>query len=80
MTKESDLLQALKQFVKTIGVPDAIICDAANAQKSKAVKHYCNDIGATLKALERNIPLEHKAELYMSEIRYLILTFYSVQT
>ena len=56
MTKEADLLQALKQFVKIIGVPDDIVCDAAKAQKSKVVKHYCNDISTTLKVLERNTP------------------------
>ena len=69
MTKESDFLQALKQFVKTIGAPDAIICDAAKAQKSKVVKHYCNDIGTTLKVLERNTPWANKAELYIGILK-----------
>ena len=56
MSKESDMLHAVKQFVKIIGVPDVIICDAAKAQKLKAVRQYCNGIGTTLKVLERNTP------------------------
>ena len=69
MTKESDVLQAVKQFAKTIGAPDAIICDAARAQKSKDVKKLCNDIGTTLGVLEENTPWANKAELYIGILK-----------
>ena len=69
MTKESDVLQAVKQFVKTIGAPDAIICDAARAQKSDKVRQFCSDDGTTLRILEENTPFANKAELYVGIIK-----------
>ena len=63
MKKENDVLHAVKQFAKAIGAPDAIICDASKAQKAQKVKQFCNDIGTTLKVLERNTPWANKAEL-----------------
>ena len=52
MTKEADVLQAVKQFAKEIGAPEALICDAAKAQTSAAMRTFCNEIGTTLRALE----------------------------
>ena len=40
MTKESDVLQAVKQLVKVIGATDAIICDAARAQTSEDTRKF----------------------------------------
>ena len=48
MLKKSDVPQALRQFTKEIGAPDAIICDLGGEQMSLEVKKYCNDIGTTL--------------------------------
>jgi hypothetical protein len=56
MTKEADMLLAIKQFAKAVGARDALICDATKAQKSKAVKRFCLDIGTALKVLEENTP------------------------
>ena len=56
MTKENQVLHAVKQFAKAVGAPDAIICDAARAQKSADVKRFCNDIGTTLRVLETDTP------------------------
>ena len=53
---QGQILQAIKQFVKAIGAPDAIIHDASRSQKSKEVRKYCNDIGTTLRVLEENTP------------------------
>ena len=69
MTTESEVLQAVKQFAKAIGVPDAIICDASGAQTSKAVRKFCSDIGTTLRVLEENTPWANKAELYIGIIK-----------
>ena len=69
MTTESDVLQAVKQFAKVIGAPDAIICDASRVQTSKAVRKFCSDIGTTLKVLEENTPWANKAELYIGIIK-----------
>ena len=69
MKKKSEVLQAVKQFVKEIGAPDAIICDVAREQISSDMKRFCNGIGATLKALEEGTPWANKAKLYVGLIK-----------
>ena len=69
MTKENQVLHAVKQFAKAVGAPDAIICDAARAQKSADVKRFCNDIGTTLRVLETDTPWANKAELYIGILK-----------
>ena len=69
MKKESEVLQAIKQFAKAIGAPDAIICDASKAQTSQKVRQFCNDIGTTLRILEENTQWANKAELYIGIIK-----------
>jgi hypothetical protein len=69
MTKESDVLKAIKQFAKEIRAPDALICDAAKAQTSKEMRSFCNEIGTTLRALEEGTPWANKAELYIGLIK-----------
>ena len=69
MKKKSEVFQAIKQFAKEIGAPDAIICDAAPEQTSKNVKDFCNSIGTTLRRLEEGTPWANKAELYIGLIK-----------
>ncbi len=69
MKKESEVLQAVKQFAKEIGAPEALICDAAKAQTSAAMRTFCNEIGTTLRALEEGTPWSNKAELYIGLIK-----------
>jgi hypothetical protein len=45
MKKESEVLQAVKQFAKEIGAPEALICDAAKAQISAAMQTFCMKSG-----------------------------------
>ena len=40
MQSKSEVLQAVKQFAKKIGAPEAIICDSAPEQKSQAVRIF----------------------------------------
>ena len=56
LKNEKDLLQAIKQFTKEIGAPEALICDAARAQKSEEVRRFCTEIGTTLRVLEEGAP------------------------
>ena len=69
ITKESDVLQAVKQFAKVIGAPDAIICDAARAQTSADMRKFCNEISTTLRVLEKNTPWSNKSDLYIVIIK-----------
>ena len=62
-------MQAIKQFAKEIGAPDAIICDAAREQKSAELRRFCNDMGTTLRVLEEGTPWSNKAELYIGLIK-----------
>ena len=69
MKNKSEVLQAVKQFAKEIGAPDAIICDAAREQTSKDLRQFLNSIGTSLRVLEENTPWANKAELYIGIIK-----------
>ena len=68
MKKKSEVLLAIKQFVKEIGAPDSFVADMSGEQMSSEVKKFCNDIGTTLRALEEGTPWSNKAELYFGLI------------
>ncbi len=69
MRRKSDVMQAVKQFAKEIGAPDALVCDAAGEQMGNDLRRFCNDIGTTLRHLEENTPWANKAELYIGLIK-----------
>jgi hypothetical protein len=69
MKSKIEVLQAVKQFAKEIGAPDAIICDMAGEQTSQSLKKFCNEIGTTLRVLEEGTPWANKAELYIGLIK-----------
>ena len=69
MKSKSEVLQAVKQFAKEIGAPDAIICDAAGEQTSRDLRKFCLDMGTTLRVLEENTPWANKAELYIGLLK-----------
>jgi hypothetical protein len=66
---QGQVLQAIKQFVKAIGVPDDLIHDASKSQKSQDVRKYCNNIGTTLRVLKENNSWANKAELHIGIIK-----------
>ena len=69
MRSKSEVLQAVKQFAKEIGAPDAIISDMAGEQTSLVLRKFCNEIRTTLRALEEGTPWANKAELYIGIIK-----------
>ena len=69
MCRKSEVLQALKQFAKEIGVPTSIIADMSGEQMSHDVRKFCNDIGTTLRALEEGTPWSNKAKLYIGLLK-----------
>jgi hypothetical protein len=69
MKSNNEVLQALKQFAKEVGAPEAIICDAARDQTSQELRRFCNDIGSTLRVLEEGTPWANKAKLYIGLIK-----------
>jgi hypothetical protein len=68
MRRKGGVLQAIKQFAKEIGAPDAFIADMSGEQMSRRVKKLCNDIGTALRALE-GTPWSNKAELYIGHLK-----------
>ena len=55
MKSKSEVLQAVKQFAKEIGAPDAIICDSESEQKSRDLRKFMMDMGTSLRfAGDRN--------------------------
>ena len=69
MRRKGEVLQALKQFAKEIGAPDAFVADMSSEQMSKDVKAFCYDIGTMLRALEEGTPWANKAELYVGLLK-----------
>ncbi len=69
LKSKAEVLQAVKQFAKEIGAPEAIICDMAGEQTSQALKRFCQEICTTLRVLEEGTPWANKAELYIGLIK-----------
>ena len=69
MRRKLEVLQALKQFTKEIGVPTSIIADMSGEQMSHNVWKFCNNIGTTLCTLEEGTPWSNKAELYIGLLK-----------
>ncbi|CAJ1959761.1 unnamed protein product [Cylindrotheca closterium] len=65
MRTKKDVTLAVKQFAKEIGVPDAIVCDAAGEQTSIELRRFLNSIGTTIRVLEQGTPWANRAELYV---------------
>lgn len=69
MKTKSLVLQAVKQFVKEIGAPEAFICDPSGEQRSDALRNFCHEVGTTLRYIEEGTPWANKAELYIGLIK-----------
>jgi len=56
MRKKGDVLPAIKEFTKAVGVPDAIVCDSAKNKCLKLFANFC------LKSAQHYVPLkkEHR--------------------
>ena len=65
MDSRNELLQAVKQFSKEIGAPDAIIFDGYIEQKSHNLKKFLGKIGTTMRLLEEVTIWSNKAELFI---------------
>ena len=69
MQSRSEVAKAIKLFMKDIGAPDALICDAAREQISQEVRSFCHKVGTTLRVLEEDTPWSNRAELYIGFIK-----------
>eukprot|EP00957_Ditylum_brightwellii_P066192 5022900-Ditylum_brightwellii.AAC.1 len=69
MKSKSKVEQAVKQFAKEVGTPDAIVCNAAGEQTSKSLKRVLSEIGTMLRLLEEGALLSNKGKLYIGLIK-----------
>lgn len=69
MKAKSEVLDAVKQFAKEIGAPDAIIADASREQTKSNLRKFLQSIGTSLRVLEEGTPWSNKAELYIGLIK-----------
>ena len=60
MKRKSEVLLAIKQFAKEVGAPDFFVVDMSGEQISSEVKKFSNDIGTTLRALEKGTHCQTK--------------------
>eukprot|EP00957_Ditylum_brightwellii_P105902 8077085-Ditylum_brightwellii.AAC.1 len=64
-----EVLQAVKQFTKEIGIPNAIIAGVPKEQMSLDLRWFCNSIGSTLRVLEESTPWANRTKLYIVFIK-----------
>ena len=69
LKRKSEVMSAVKQFTKEIGAPDAIVCDMSMEQTSPEIETFLNDIGTTLRVLEKGTPWANKAERYIGLLK-----------
>jgi hypothetical protein len=69
MKSKSEVPAALKLFAKEVGAPDSIIADAAGEQTSRKVKTFLQQIGTSLRVLEKSTQWANRAELYIGLIK-----------
>ena len=72
MKSKSEILQAVKEFSKEIGAPDAIIADASGEKTSKALRKYYSNMVTTLKYLEEGTSWANKGKLFIGLIKEAI--------
>ena len=69
MKSQQEFETALHWFCKQIGVPHSLVCDAHRAQTSHEVRRFCDQVGTTLRILERGTPWANRAELYIGLLK-----------
>ena len=72
MKAESETHKAYRKFFKAVGVPNAIVCDGARAQVMGETKRLCDNVGTTIRQLERNPLWSNRAELYIGILKRTI--------
>ena len=65
MTSKTQIVDAVKQFAKKIGVPMSLTLDLEGIQRSDKLKTTVNKMDLPLKFLKRKTQWENLAELYI---------------
>ena len=69
MALASNFEDALHLFCKDVGVPISLIADPHPSQKSYSVRRFCDQVGTTLRLLEKSTQWANRAELYIGLLK-----------
>jgi hypothetical protein len=69
MERVSDFEKSLHLFCKDVGVPLTLVADPHPSQKSYSVRRFCDQVGTTLRLLEKSTQWANRAELYIGLIK-----------
>ena len=69
MKSQEEFQSALHWFCKEDGVPTHMVMDGHNAQNNSNVRKFSNQVGMTLRILERATPWANRAELYIGLLK-----------
>ena len=69
MKSQEEFPNALHCFCKEVGVPITMVMDGHSAQSNPAIKRFSNQVGMTLRVLERATPWANRAELYIGLLK-----------
>ena len=69
MKSQEEFSEALHLFCKEVGVPVAMVMDGHKAQANSTTRKFSNQLGMTLRVLERATPWANRAELYIGLLK-----------
>ena len=69
MKSQEEFQTALHWFCKEVGVPVSLIADAHRSQTSFEVRRFCDQVGTTMRVLEKGTPWANRAELYIGLLK-----------
>lgn len=69
MKSQEEFQTALHWFCKEVGVPVSLIVDAHKSQTSPVVRRFCDQVGTTIRVLEKGTPWANRAELYIGLLK-----------
>ena len=69
MERVGNFETALHLFCKEIGVPLTIVADPHPSQTSYSVRRFCDQVGTTLRLLEKSTQWANRAELYIGLLK-----------
>ena len=69
MKSQAEFQTALHWFCKEVGVPVDLVVDAHRAQTSNKVQRFCDQVGTTLRILEKGTHWANRVELYIGLLK-----------
>ena len=69
MERASNFEASLNLFCKEIGVPLTLVADPHPSQTSHSVRRFCDQVGTTLRLLEKSTQWANRAELYIGLLK-----------